>query len=176
MACAAVFAERAMRVTMRRRLSGRHGLTQYPQDPHQRYGQGVSPQYGGYVPAQMQTQSGYYGVPHGYGEPAKPHSGMGIASFIISILSGLAMLAMFIVAGFMSVQAGGRMDEKSPEAMAVGCSIMVGIVICVVGLILGLAGLAQKDRKKAFSVLGVIFNGGIVLLVVGLILLGLAMK
>lgn len=150
-------------------------MTQYPQDPQNRYVPGVSPQYGGYAPAQMQAS--YYGGPHGYHVPEKPHSGMGIASVIISVLVGLGTLVLLVVAGVMSAQApGGQMDEKSPEAIALGCSILGAVVICVVGLILGFAGIAQQDRKKVFGVLGVIFNGGIVLLIVGIILLGLAMK
>jgi hypothetical protein len=70
---------------------------------------------------------------------------------------------------------GGELDENSAEAMTVGCSLLVAAGLAVLGLILGIVGALQQGRKKVFSVLGIFINGGMILLVIGLMILGAAM-
>ena len=67
------------------------------------------------------------------------------------------------------------MDEKSPEAMTLGCSLIVAAAMAVLGLILGIVGALQQGRKKVFPILGVVINGGMLLLVVALMILGATM-
>jgi hypothetical protein len=118
----------------------------------------------------------YPGYPEpAYEVPAAPlkHSGLGIASFAVALLIGAGLFMLILVAGVMSLRTpGGRMDEKAPLTMALGCAILVGVLGNLAGLVLGIVGLCQQDRKKLFAILGVIFNGLAVAAVAALIVLG----
>jgi hypothetical protein len=50
--------------------------------------------------------------------PVLRHSGVGIASFVISLCAGFALFAAFVFAGVMAAAAeGGGVDEESPAVM-----------------------------------------------------------
>src|SRR5687768_15871817 len=60
-----------------------------------------------------------YGYPPGYpaGIPATPptHSGLGVASFILGLVAGVAMVVLIVIAGVMASEApGGEINENSP--------------------------------------------------------------
>lgn len=102
-----------------------------------------------------------------------PHSGLGIVSFIASIVTGILMLVVFLVAGLMEVSTPGGIDENSPAAVLVGLFFFALLGAAAIGLALGVAGLLQENRQKVFAVLGTIFS---VLILVGstlVMLLGL---
>ena len=103
------------------------------------------------------------------------HSGIGIASFILSLLCGLTLVGIIIVAMVIGARSGGELDERSPAVMAIGCSALLGLALTLLGLILGIVGIMQKDRKKTFAILGLIFNAVILVGTVALILVGMAM-
>lgn len=155
------------------------------QSPYRAHPPAPSPQYVG-----NQYPAGY-GTPPPQGYPAPggwPHpqswppvqqpplrqSGLGLASLLLSIVSGIAVITLVVIAGVMATRNGGTLDEKSVEAVSVGLGIMVGIVMNIVGLVLGIVALMQRDRKKALAILGVTFNGLVLLLVGGLMILGIA--
>ncbi len=109
-------------------------------------------------------------------QPALKHSGLGVASFIISMLGGPGMFLMLVVAGVLAASVpGGKMDESSPAAVGLGLVLIGGIAFALVGVGLGIAGVAQKGRKKLFAVLGLVFNSLIVLGVAALMVIGMAM-
>ena len=144
--------------------------------PQQPYGYGQQPNP--YAP--RPAYPGGYGYAPGYQNPyaaaAPTHSGLGIASFILGVIAGIAMIALIVVAAAMSAQApGGELDENSPGAITVGCSLIIAAGMALLGLILGIVGAIQQGRKKLFSVLGIVFNGGMILMVVALMILGAAM-
>ncbi len=100
------------------------------------------------------------------------HSGLGIASFIVSTVVGFLTFLLIIVAGVMEASTPGGIDESSSSAVVVGLLIVACIGIDLVAFGLGIAGLMQKDRRKIFSVLGVVFStatavGTILLIVIG---------
>ncbi|MFD0958269.1 hypothetical protein [Paenibacillus chungangensis] len=120
---------------------------------------------------------------HGAPETLK-HSGLGIASFIIALLAILAaiitlVLTVSFTAEFINM---GTLDPESLEAqildgdsaivsiMAAGLLFIVSIGLSVIGLILGIVGAVMKNRKKVFSVLGIVLNAliavGVVVLVI----------
>ena len=154
------------------------GYQQQPQQPYP-YGQpgqyGQSNQYGQpnpYVPQ--------YAYPGGYGyqQPAGPptNSGIGVASFIISLIAAASLLVLIVIAAMMAAEApGGELDENSPQVVGLGCAMLIGGGLALVGVILGIVGLNQQGRKKVFPALGLIINGGMILLLVGLMILGSAM-
>jgi hypothetical protein len=99
-------------------------------------------------------------------------SGMGIASFVIAIVMGLAVFLLLAAAGVMEATTPGGMDEKSAAAILLGLMLIGSLMVCLVGLGLGLAALAQSDRIKVFAVLGTVINaftlvGTILLIIVG---------
>jgi hypothetical protein len=102
------------------------------------------------------------------------HSGLGIASFITSIVSGILIFLLIVIAGAMEVSTPGGMDEKSAGAMMVGL-FFVFLGASLVALGLGIAGLLQKDRKKIFAILGTIFSAVTIVGMIFIVMLGLAM-
>lgn len=107
-------------------------------------------------------------------EPMK-NSGLGIASFITSILSGILIFILIVVAGIMETSTPGGINEQSPQAIIVGLFILAFSFLCLVALGLGIAGLIQKNRKKLFAVLGTVFSTVTILGVIGLMILGSTM-
>lgn len=102
-----------------------------------------------------------------------PHSGLGIASFILGMLSGGIVLVTLIVTAVM--QAGGdTFDEESPHTIIVGLVIIGAILLSLLGFALGLAGTLTGGRRKLFAILGLIFSILVGVGTLGLILIGLA--
>jgi hypothetical protein len=116
----------------------------------------------------------------GYDEPIDAprrresrHSGFGIASFVIAILVGIAEFILLVVAGVMEAKTPGGMDEDAPATIILGSLLIGGLLMSFVGAVLAIAGLVQGGRSKVFPVLGLGFNGMIILGVIGIIIIGL---
>jgi hypothetical protein len=84
------------------------------------------------------------------------------------------LFAMIAVATYFAAQNPEQFNEESPQAIIVGLGIFAGMGLAVIGLGLGIAGLAQSNRIKLFAILGLIFNAVVFLGVCGIIGLGLA--
>jgi hypothetical protein len=106
----------------------------------------------------------------------EPHSGAGIASVVIAGLAGLAFLILIAVAGVMAQGQGGELDENSPETIVLGMALLADAALALIGVIVAIVGLAQKDRKKVSCILGVVINGLLLLGMSGLICIGIAMS
>ena len=103
------------------------------------------------------------------------HSGLGIASFITSIASGFFIFMLIVIAGVIEVSTPGGMDEESASAVIIGLTLFVFLGVSLVALGLGIGGVCQKDRRKIFALLGIVFS---VLTLVGtifIVILGIAM-
>lgn len=98
------------------------------------------------------------------------HSGLGVASFVISMIAGVIEFFVIISAGVLEVQ--GQMSDASAVVMVVGMLIMLGMFANLVGIGLGIAAVVQNKAKKLFGVLGLIFNGCLILLILGLMFIG----
>jgi len=100
------------------------------------------------------------------------HSGLGIASFTISITCSLLLFVLFIVAGVMELSTPGGIDEESAQAIILG----MGIIFCVMGELvamgLGIAAVCQNERKKIFGILGLSFSAAMALITLLIIVLG----
>ena len=88
--------------------------------------------------------------------PTRPHSGLGIASFILSLAAGAALVVLLGIAGVIESQPGG-MDEESAGAVLVGLLLALTALAHVLALGLGIAALVQAGRSKLFGVLGTVF-------------------
>ena len=101
------------------------------------------------------------------------HSGLGISSFVISTLTGVAMLVLIVLAGVLETTTPGGMDEESLAAVLIGLFMFAFLFIDLLAAGLGIAGLLQKDRKKIFAILGVIIAVATILLTMLLLVVGL---
>ena len=102
------------------------------------------------------------------------HSGVGIASFIVSIIGSLLMFLLFVIAGAIQLSTPGGVDENSPAAMVIGLMLFLLMFALLVALGLGIGALCQSDRKRLFGVLGTIFSAVSLLLTLILLAVGLA--
>lgn len=107
---------------------------------------------------------------------AQKQSGLGIAALVITVLCGLGMFALVVVAGVIESSQPGGMDEESPEAIAVGLGIFFLLFVAFVGFCLSIASLFHRNRGKLCGILALILNVVMVLGVVGLIVIGIAMQ
>jgi hypothetical protein len=151
-------------------------MTYDPQYPPQQPAQPQGPGYGPYGQSQPTISPNYYNAYDGFGPPELRSSGAGLTSFIIGLFSGLSLLVLIVAAGVLTAKSGGRMNPQSPQAIGLGLLMIVGMIAAVIGVILAIVNLVQKDRKKLFGIFGLILNGGILLLVLVLMMIGLAVK
>lgn len=100
------------------------------------------------------------------------HSGMGIASFAISIVVGVIVFLLIAVAAMATASTPGGMDDNSPTAMVIGLGIVLMFGLDVVAIGLGIAGIVQKNRKKVFAILGVVFGAATILGTIVLAIIG----
>jgi hypothetical protein len=102
---------------------------------------------------------------------ARRHGGLGIASFIIGVLSIFVDFGVFGVAGYLR-----QTGQQTPAVnMIVGSSILLLLVVCLLGTGLGIAGAADRTSKKVFPILGIVLCTGVFLLTGALVAIGIAM-
>ena len=127
---------------------------------------------------------------HGEVGRENKHSRMGIASFVISILVVLAILAL-VVGGPLLISSSESFDPQSfdpanPQSVdlsnptlialqVLGLGFIAGVLLSFVGLGLGVAGMVQRRRKRLFAVIGAVLNGLVVLGVIALVVLSIAL-
>ncbi|HVU18667.1 MAG TPA: hypothetical protein VHD32_17315 [Candidatus Didemnitutus sp.] len=111
-------------------------------------------------------------VPAAIAPPAaeKPYSRLGIASFVISVGSGIALLATFAIAGVM-----GRKGTPGnyPGQMVIGFVIILLFIAEFAAAGLGIAGICQSNTRRIFAVLGTVLSVLAILGAGGLMLLGI---
>src|SRR5437016_9923419 len=100
------------------------------------------------------------------------HSRLGIASFICSILSVLGLSCFFIYILFHSSTGSGA-NKDATLFMVTLILMLAGGGSAILGLILGIAGVIQKNVNKIFAVLGLVSNGLIILIFLILTIIGL---
>jgi mannose/fructose/N-acetylgalactosamine-specific phosphotransferase system component IID len=100
------------------------------------------------------------------------HSGLGIASFALSMVMAVFIFLLLVVAGVMESSRPGGIDETSAGAIILGLLIIGSMFAELVALGLGVGGLMQKDRNKLFPILGAVFSAMTLLGVTALMILG----
>lgn len=105
------------------------------------------------------------------GEPR--HSGLGIAAFVTSVVAGLLMVLLFVVAGVLEATTPGGMDEESMAAVLVGLGLFGLLFADLVAIGLAIGALFQQRRKKLFAVLGLVFALATVVVAALLMVIGL---
>ncbi|MFC3749178.1 hypothetical protein [Paenibacillus sp. GCM10012306] len=96
------------------------------------------------------------------------HSGPGIASFVISMVTVLGYVIAFVIVGAMAStvfdQSGNLLADASQLIITVGFSVLILSALNVIGVIVGIIGLVLRNRRKVLGIIGTIINGVIVLL------------
>ena len=129
-------------------------------------------------PEQSVLEQEIYAPPQ-YSEPAQvacvplKHSGIGIASFVISIFMGIFYFSVILIAGVVGAANPEGINEESVTAVVIGLLILAGLGVSLIGIGLGIAGVIQKEYKKILSVLGLVFNSLGVIGVIGLMIIGI---
>ena len=103
-------------------------------------------------------------------------SGLGIASLVVAVVAGLTAFSLVVIAGVMEVSTPGGVDEDSPAVMLVGLGIMGVVALNFLGLGLGVAGVLHPNRSRVVAIVGLVFNGLVILGLCGLMALGLSME
>lgn len=103
-----------------------------------------------------------------------PHSGLGVASFIISLMASVLLCVAFITLGAIEMDAPGSLDEDSAVLGFIGLLMLFTGMAQLVALGLGIAGIVQTGRQKIFGVLGTSFAALSLLGTLFLILIGIA--
>ena len=107
--------------------------------------------------------------PDGYAyDGPLPHSGLGIASCVIAACAFVFIILLFAIAAMTAVSQRGEIADDSAEAMVMGGLVLLDAVAMLVGLILGIVGVAQRERNKLFAGLGLCANSLLLLGVLGL--------
>ncbi len=107
-------------------------------------------------------------------QPEK-HSGLGIASFVISIL--MAILSIGIVALVTALTfTNPNISDESPQMVLLGLGIMGSLAMMMVAIGLGIAGLCTRNRKKIYAILGLTFATVNALGIIGLMIIGMMME
>ena len=86
------------------------------------------------------------------------NSGIGIASFVISITVGVLILVTISIVGVIDSSTPGGIDEVSAEAILLGFGLIGLLIIDLVALGLGIGALFQKEKKKILAILGTVFS------------------
>lgn len=102
------------------------------------------------------------------------HSGLGISSIIVGGVGGLIVVIGIVVAGIIATN-DPYASEEDPGMIMAGCGMLFGLLLNLIGLGLGIAGVCFKTRKKATGIVGLTLNGIVVLLVCGLMAIGAVM-
>ena len=83
---------------------------------------------------------------------------MGISSFVISILSGVSILALFYIAAYVDATTLGGIDAKPSIAFFIGLGFLIISFLTITAIGLAIAGLFQKNKLKLYSILGLLFS------------------
>ncbi|WP_068503605.1 hypothetical protein [Paenibacillus kribbensis] len=109
------------------------------------------------------------------------HSGPGIASFILSLVSliGYIIMAIMVInllAHFHQYQTMNPEVVLQQTGAALLPFIFLGsLLLNCSGLVVGIIGIALKNRKKAFAITGLIINALIIVGFIALLAIGLAL-
>lgn len=102
-----------------------------------------------------------------------PYSGLGIASFAVSLIAAVLTIVLIGICGVLAYSQPDSLDEESPVAMLVGLAMMITIFAELAAAALGIGCFFQRDRRKLYGVLGLIFAVATLIGVVALIVFGL---
>ena len=99
-----------------------------------------------------------------------PQSGHGIASFVIALVSAVAIIAGVLSAAL--VVASGDVNQQVGVIGVIGLILCTFLLLSLVGLVLGFIALRKQDRRRTFGAIGLGINAFLLIGTAGLVLLG----
>lgn len=102
------------------------------------------------------------------------HSGVGIASFVLSLIAAFCLFGVVVAAGIAQVRTPQGAAEPTALYFVVGLLVLLFLLLALIALLLGIAGLVQRQRRRVFAVLGTVFSTLSLLSTAGLMVLGWA--
>ena len=106
--------------------------------------------------------------------PPDGHSGVGLASFAISIFNWVGSVVAFGFAAYFGTTASSSAPPPHWTMVVLGLAIIGLIFLSILGAILGIGGLCQSNRKRLFAGVGLginllVFLGWGAVMVIGLV-------
>ena len=96
------------------------------------------------------------------------------ASVKVRTVAGLGFVLAFIYASSLTAQnLTAQITTSSPTIIGFGALLCFSPVLGLVGVVLGILGVVQKNDKKLFAVIGIVLNFLLILVFAVLILVGL---
>lgn len=96
------------------------------------------------------------------------HSGPGIASFIIALVTVIGYAISFVYAGMQAttILSGSNdvINDSSQAIMLLGLTVLILAAVNVIGAVTGIIGLTLRRRKKVFAIIGTVINAVILIL------------
>lgn len=103
---------------------------------------------------------------------ARGHSGLGIASFVLSLFGGFLFFASIGAAIYLVASYGDELDEDSVQLVLLGLGLLGGALADLIAMGLGFAALFQTECRKWPAILGIVFGFAFLALTGGLLILG----
>ncbi|MDF9841811.1 MULTISPECIES: hypothetical protein [unclassified Paenibacillus] len=96
------------------------------------------------------------------------HSGPGIASFVIALVTVVGYAISFVYAGMQATSilssSNDVINDSSQTIMLLGLTVLILAAVNVAGAVVGIIGLTLRRRKKVFAIIGTVINALILLL------------
>jgi hypothetical protein len=102
----------------------------------------------------------------------RAHKGLGIASFIIGVTCVIVVMGLVTLAG-VTTHAGRATPEFN---MVIGLGMISAVFVDLIGIALGIFGVADRASKKVYPVLGLVLNVLVVAVFTALMIIGLSMR
>jgi len=99
------------------------------------------------------------------------HSGLGIASFVISLVSAVTIFLVFVI--IRAKAASGPFYVSDDAAAAIGLVWIACLLAALVALGLGIAGIKQKWRNNVFAIVGTVISAVTTVVMVVLLAVGM---
>ena len=114
----------------------------------------------------------------------KKQSKIGIASFVIGIVALLIMCISLVLAIIYAIPiasqttsiTSSQIELSSPIVKTLGILMLISPLLSLVGAVLGIVALVQKNHRKTFGVIGLVLNLLIILVFCIMFGLGVAIQ
>lgn len=102
-----------------------------------------------------------------------PHSGMGITSFVIALVSLLSLLLLGIVVLAAASTWDAEPAEQSPINYVIGGWVFGTGVLSLTGVVFAIGGLLETGRRRGLALVGLLANIGLPIAVMAVLVLAL---
>lgn len=102
----------------------------------------------------------------------KNHSKIGVASFVLALISVFGMCASLAYAVYLKATSIDEIPFIPNLIVVIGGLIF--FCLCLIAIGMGIAGIVQKKRRRNFAIIGLLISGVELLSLAGLFLLGLS--